>query len=295
MKLSEAFTEFMRVEILGQNKSPNTYEQYKYARKSIVGYLDSRGVRRLSRITPNQIADYYLVQTRQARNRLDPDTARDYIMCLHAVLKYCNRKGYKTIDADEIKVPKRLKKEVKYLTKNEIEEFIEEVGRPSRGYSRVNRSRNTLMVKMLFVTGIRVGELCALNRDSIKNGEFYVIGKSKDCRPCFINSEIENMIAEYLSMRSDNNPALFVSDQTGGRRISPKTVQMVFRNACRRSRFKNVHPHTMRHSYATYMINNGVGVLDLSLLLGHQSVETTKKYTHIANPRLREIHKMVMG
>lgn len=66
-------------------------------------------------------------------------------------------------------------------------EFIAEIGRRKRGYSETNRLRNIAMAELLFSSGIRVGELCRLNRNSIRNRQFVVVGKSKTPRPCFIN------------------------------------------------------------------------------------------------------------
>ena len=100
-------------------------------------------------------------------------------------------------------------------------------------------------------------------------------------------------IGNYLLMRDDNNPALFVTNETQ-KRMTPANVQEMFRRMSRKSGLVGVHPHTMRHSFATYLMEKGVGLREIAELLGHESMETTKIYTHVKNNHLREIYNSVM-
>lgn len=294
MKLSEGFNMYMQSEIVARGGSPNTYEQYRYALKSAIHFF---GDVKVKKITPSAIEDFYitLVKTEVINGRKhDSDTARGYVSCLKSVFGMLCRRGYRVADPAAIVVPKRRKKSPAFLTRIQVDKVVEVLSTSKRGYPRLNLKRNVLMAKMLFCTGIRVGELCALNRNSIRDKKFIVVGKSKEPRVCFITQEVEDLIDDYLSERTDGNEALFVSNQTGGKRISIKTVQQVFRRASKQAGI-HVHPHTLRHSFGTYMMENGVDILDISKMLGHQSVETTKIYTHVSNPRLFEIHQKVMS
>ena len=96
-------------------------------------------------------------------------------------------------------------------------------------------------------------------------------------------------------MRNDDDRALFVSSQTGGTRITKKTVQDMFRRIRKECSLGPVHPHTMRHSYGTYLIEHGVDIRDVAKLMGHQSLNTTKIYTHVRDSRLRGIYESVMA
>lgn len=147
---------------------------------------------------------------------------------------------------------------------------------------------------MLFETGLRVGELCALDRNSIKNNTFSVIGKSKNIRVCFVTNNLMGEIGNYLIMRDDDNPALFITNETQ-KRITPANVQEMFRRMSRKSGLAGVHPHTMRHSFATYLMEKGIGLREIAELLGHESMETTKIYTHVKNDHLRKIYNSVMA
>ncbi len=216
------------------------------------------------------------------------------IICFRSVLRRCVRKGWADIDVEDIKIPKREKRVVNYLTELEIERFIGAVSAKYRGYSRINRLRNIAIVNLLYDSGIRVSELCLLNRNSIKERQFTVIGKSKNPRICFITRKTEEAIAEYLSERNDNEKALFIATQNG-KRITSDTVRKIFQNACKRSDFINVHPHTIRHSFATRLLEKEVDIRYIAELMGHESLDTTKMYTHFSNPKLKKIYEKAIA
>lgn len=287
MLVSEAFTLYRRAEVLAGGLSSKTDESYLYSGKLAVSFFGNVDV---TTITAEDIRDYY----EHLLGWQKPDTARGNIVCLRAVFKMLKRKKFEVVDPEEIKVPKREKRQISYLTETEIEEFIEVVGEKRRGYSELNRLRNIAIVEVLFASGIRVSELCKLNRNSIRNRQFVVVGKSKDPRPCFISERAEKAIVEYMQMRTDSCPALFVSNQNE-KRITAGNVRRVFQNACNRSDFIDVHPHTIRHSFATYMLEKGVDLRYISDFMGHQSLDTTKIYTHYTNPKLRAIYDVAMG
>ena len=221
------------------------------------------------------------------------NTARGYLVCLRAVIRFCYNKGVRVANPDTIIVPKREKLKPLYLKEGQVAHFLETVECPRRGYSELNRVRNALIVRFLFDTGLRISELCALNRNSIVDRHFVVKGKSKNLHPCFISESLERQIANYIDMRTDNNPALFVNGQNG-ERIKPGTVRLVFRRACQQSGFSGVHPHTLRHSFGTRMVNHGVDIVYVAELMGHESLDVTRLYTHLENAELRSAYNRVI-
>ena len=286
MKLSEAFTSFRTNEILALGKSPKTNESYVYAEKITIAYFGDINIRKIG---VEQVHQFYLWMCRDHA----ANTARGYICNLRSVLSYHQRNGVRGItNVSLIKTPQREKKMADFLTTDEFVKFIDVLDQPAKGYSRLNRERNVLVAKMLFLTGLRVSELCALDRDSIKDRQFSVVGKSKNPRPCFITRDLEQGLKEYLGKRADDEPALFIANQTGGR-IAPDIIRSVFRRASA-SFGRRVTPHTLRHSYATKMVDEGVDIRYIAELVGHQSLETTQKYTHIRNYRLRLIYEKVL-
>lgn len=286
MKILEAFQSYGNENIIALGGSYNTYVGYSYAAKAFVsGWGDIE----LELINLDMVRRFGY----EFRRNHSTGTLRNYLACLRSVLQEARKRGESVLDYTLITLPKLEKRIPDYLEPADIDELIRAASRRVRGYPELNRVRNALIIKMLFVTGLRVGELCRLDIHDIKDREFVVVGKSKEPRLCFITKEVEEEIKYYLKLRHDRSPALFVSNQTGGKRISPKTVQSVFRRVSKAAGLEGAHPHTMRHSFCTYLITSGVSVADAATIMGHQSWNTTKIYTHIKNERLKSTYDAV--
>lgn len=285
--ITAAFDLYREVEIFSAGKSIKTDESYKYAGKLAAEFFSDVPI---TTITAKDVRQFY----EHLLGWQKPDTARGNIICFRSVVRFCHHQKLEMmVEADEIKIPKREKREIQYLTEQEVREFIEVVAEKRRGYAEINRIRNIAIVTLLYATGLRVGELCKLNRNTIKNRQFTVVGKSKNPRICFITKEVEDLLKVYLDMRTDNNPALFISNQNE-KRITPGNIRRIFQFACDRSDFENVHPHTLRHSFATKLLEKEVDLRYIADLLGHESLDTTKVYTHVTNPKLRRIYELAM-
>ncbi len=293
MKISEAFNEYRQQEIRGKGCSPNTDTGYLYAAKVIIEYFGDQNIKK---ITLSDISKFYLSliePTIGAKRRVSKNTAREYVSKLRTVIRFCRRHGIKVINPDDIKTPKPEKKQAGFVVCEEYERFLEEISRPRRGYSKLNRQRNIVITKMLFFTGLRIGELCALDKGQIHNRQFSVVGKSKEPRPCFITKDIEQEIERYLSMRDDSNPALFIANENG-ERVRPNNVQRLFRDVSCKAGMPKITPHTLRHSFATRMIEEGVDIRYVAAFLGHQSLNTTKRYTHVRDHKMQQIYQNVL-
>ena len=161
-------------------------------------------------------------------------------------------------------------------------------------------------VSVLFSTGLRVSELVSLDRaqvDLIKR-EFRVVGKGEKPRIVFLSERAAIFLDEYLQKRSDNFVPLFINlknnsikhhelDTRGAdRRLSSVSVEEIVRKQARLAGIiKKVTPHTLRHSFATNILQNGADLRSVQEMLGHSSITTTQIYTHVTNKRLREIHQ----
>lgn len=287
MKISEAFADYRKYEVLAMGYSGSTYESYINAEKAIIGALGNINI---EDVTTDTIHDFYL-RSRQIRSQ---DTTRSYISKFRCVIRFCNIRGTQTINPEAIKMPRREKKIARFITIEEFDKFVQEIGRHRHGYKEIDRVRNVLIAEFLFSTGLRISELCTLNRNSIRDRQFEIVGKSKEPRPCYITKEIEDLLNRYLSMRNDTNVALFIDD-ANKRRLSPHSVQRIFRRASQNSGVSEVTPHTLRHSYATVLLEDGVDIRYVAELLGHQNLSTTQKYTHVRNCKLKGIYESAMG
>jgi site-specific recombinase XerD len=179
------------------------------------------------------------------------------------------------------------------------------------------RFRDRALLLTLFSSGVRVSELVSLKQRGVnlERGEFTVRGKGDKLRLTFLSPEATIAIKEYLKKRHDNNPALFIShtkikgDRTlemegFGKNIyennarekplgiTSRSVQRIIKKYANLAGvMKKVTPHTLRHSFATDLLQNGADIRSVQTLLGHASITTTQIYTHVTNQGLRDVHK----
>ena len=285
--ISEAF-ELYRLEVIVYlNQSNRTEEMSLGAMKTLIKYAGDI-----------PIADLTFDKIRKWKEHLEKgreqSTVRGYILKLRVVLKHLNRRGYKNIINHEmVGVPKRVDKIVNFLAPAEISHLIEIAFKPVSGYSAISRYRNRATVSFLYASGIRVTELCNLNRASLQeDNTFSIIGKGGKARLCFFDDRARKHIDEYLALRTDSCPALFISEKTGDR-VSKDTIELIFRNLSKKAGHTTpVTPHIMRHSYATNLLRNNTNLLYVRDFLGHKSIQTTEMYTHVVNEDLRQIYAL---
>ena len=288
LTLSEAFELYRKDVIVYKNQSAKTEEMNRCAMKSIVDFL---GDIPISELEFGQVRKW----TANLRKTRTSNTVRGYILKLRVVLKHLKALNYKALDAEAVGIPKRDSRVVDYLEVDEVQAMLHAVFQKGAGYTKFKRYRNRAIIALMFSAGLRNGELCAMERTQIKPGidSFTVIGKGNKPRVCFIDPVTHKYIDEYLALRDDPYPALFVSEQQKGQeKINPGVVQMVVKNAAIKAGLeKNIHPHTLRHSFATDLLRNNTNIVYVKELLGHTSIQVTMTYTHVVNEDLREIHR----
>ena len=289
LTLSEAFELYRKDVIVYKNQSAKTEEMNQCAMKSIVAFLGDIPIAELE-------FDQVRKWTTDLRKTRTSNTVRGYILKLRVVLKYLKARGYECLDAEAVGIPKRDSRVVDYLEVGEVEAMLHAVFQRGPGYSKFKRYRNRAIIALMFSAGLRNGELCNMERTQIKDGidSFTVIGKGNKPRVCFIDPVTHRYIDEYLALRDDPYPALFVSEQQKGReKINPGVVQMVVKNAATKAGLdKNIHPHTLRHSFATDLLRNNTNIVYVKELLGHASIQVTMTYTHVVDEDLHQIHRL---
>lgn len=284
MLVSEAFEMYRLEYIVYRNQSQRTEEMHRLALKSLISFA---GDMPISDLTFDMVRKWkdHMSKTKSA------NTTRGYIIKLRVVLAHIRLQGYTALNPELVGIPKRKTTVVEFITPTEVQYLIDCIFKPQSGYSTLNRYRNRAIVALLYSSGIRVGELCDLNKLSIReDSTFTVVGKGDKSRLCFVDTRAMSAIKEYLAIRNDNADALFICEKTG-KRITKGVVQMVFRYAREKAGFeKDIHPHTLRHSFATNLLHNNTNLLYVRDFLGHSSVQTTEMYTHVVNEDLKRIY-----
>lgn len=272
--LSEAFRNYRRDIIVYRNQARKTEENHNITAKVFINFV---GDIEVSQLTFEHIRSFAEHLRKLGRSE---NTIRGYIIKIRNVIGYLNLLGIETIKKDLIVVPKRVETTPTVLDASLVEKLIKST----------SMTRNKAIVALLYSSGIRVSELCALNIADVRGDTFTVNGKGNKLRPCFLDKRAKYWIECYLAERKDNNEALFLT-QTG-ERMTCGRVQEIFKYMRKAAKIKQpIHPHTMRHTYAVNLLKNGCHLFTLSKLMGHASVQTTQAYLQLEDPELKEAYK----
>ncbi|MBU0718631.1 MAG: tyrosine recombinase XerC, partial [Planctomycetes bacterium] len=213
---------------------------------------------------------------------------------LRSFYKFCLRRGYvKAHPLASIRTPKQDKRLPRYL---EIDEINKLLSTPDD--NTLLGARDKAMLEVLFSTGVRVSELVDLNFVDVDfaGGTIRVRGKGKKQRTTPVGPTAINAIQKYLELRRADarsarfdQEALFVNKH--GQRLSTRSVRRKLdKYLVECGLDPTISPHTLRHSFATHMLNNGADLRSVQELLGHQSLSTTQVYTHLTTPRLKAVY-----
>jgi site-specific recombinase XerD len=161
--------------------------------------------------------------------------------------------------------------------------------------------RDKAIMEILFSTGLRVAELTSLNMDQLNikfnDMELSITGKGNKTRTVYISERAMHWLKEYLATRIDNSPALFInyrpsSDIDDDKRLTIRSIERIIKHYVKLSGLPiYTSPHTLRHSYATDLLSQGVDLRSIQEFLGHSHIATTQVYTHVTNKRLKDIHR----
>lgn len=272
-----------------KNRSSKTRENYeRYLRV----FLKATGAAAPKDITEELVRNF---RVRIAREDLKKITQSYYVIALRNFLKYLAKRDIKALSPEKIELPKIARREIETLDYEELECLVSS----PRG-SDLRALRDRAILETLFSTGLRLSELCNLKRTvDLKRGEITVRGKGEKLRVVFLSERAKKTLEAYLKKRTDVEEALFLSLSKNGSvlgKISPRAVERLIDARARESGIPHrVHPHLMRHSFATDLLVNGADLRSVQELLGHSNISTTQVYTHLTNKQLREIHQAFHG
>ena len=285
-KLLKEYLDYLEIE---KNRSPKTRENYE---RYLKVFVEKTGVRKVSDITQAKVRDFRVALAREDLKKI---TQSYYVIAIRNFLKYLVKQNIPALSSETIELPKVSRRDIETLDYAELERLLTA---PKGNSLRTLRDRAIL--ETLFSTGLRLSELCNLPRTiDLKRGEISVRGKGDKLRVVFLSDGAKESIKSYLEKRDDTDDALFVSvskaDKAIGR-ITPRAVQRLIDTRAKEAGIpKKVHPHMMRHGFATDLLINGADLRSVQELLGHANISTTQIYTHLTNKELREIHEAFHG
>jgi integrase/recombinase XerC len=286
--MREFLKQFLKNLEVERNLSPHTIRAYKADLESFITFLEKEGIQKIEEIIPKHIR-IYLTSLMGSLHRCSVNRK---LASIRSFFKSLLKKGYiKANPAQAIFGPKLGKGLPQFLTVDEIFRLLDK--------TKVNTPlaiRDRALLEILYATGIRVSELVGLNLGEIdlEQQAMRVYGKGRKYRFVFIGKKAREALDDYLKVRKDlvrkkEERALFLNVRGG--RLSGRSVERIVKKYGYLSGiFKHVYPHMFRHSFASHFLNQGADLKAVQELLGHASLATTQKYTHISVERLMEVY-----
>ncbi len=154
-----------------------------------------------------------------------------------------------------------------------------------------NGIRDQLIIELLYGSGLRVSELVSLNRDNLDlhNGLLRVAGKGRKERIVPLTDAAVEAIHAYLELRHDQEPALILNYQDT--RLTARSVRRILDKLEKKASLnQHIHPHMLRHTFATHLLDGGADIRSVQELLGHKKLSSTQIYTHLTREKLRDVY-----
>ncbi|MBP3921006.1 MAG: tyrosine recombinase XerC [Bacilli bacterium] len=286
-KLILLFIEYLEYE---KRYSKKTVINYENDLEQFNNYLKQNKIDDIKKITYNTIRKY--LSFLHDNNYESSSTCRK-ISSLRSFFKYMIKQ--KKINSNPmilISNPKKEKKLPTYLNYNEMEIFLNSIDTSTK-----EGIRDKLIIELLYSTGIRVSELTNIKiKDiKIKENQIYILGKGNKERIVLFGSKAKECLKEYLVSYKEHFKGnieeyyLFINKK--GTKLSTNKIELIVKDTLRKSSLKlKVSPHTLRHTFATHLLDSGADLKSVQELLGHKNLKTTAIYTHVTNERLKHVY-----
>lgn len=283
----EQYFEYLRHE---KNASSHTIASYRRDLKQLAAYLETKNIS-LKR-TDNVVLRGFLATRYEKKDK--KSTVARKLAAVRSFFQFCIRKGWlEDNPAKVVATPKQDKPVPSFLTEEEMEQFLDlpQTGKPLD-------LRDKAILELLYATGLRVSELVGINFQDINFEErlIRVRGKGKKERLVPFGKMADKSLALYMRARSQvhggdvDEFALFVNYR--GQRITSRSVERIVDKSIRVSAMRRrISPHSLRHSFASHLLSRGADLRVIQELLGHESLATTQKYTHLDLKQLLDVYK----
>lgn len=291
-KYVKLFLDYLKAE---RNASPYTIRNYGETLKAFTGFSVEKCIKAPRKVDKLLVRNYlnHLNELGIARSSINRNMS-----ALRSFFKYLLREGKVNKNpAANIASPKLDRRLPSFLTVDEAKRLVESPNLPERmvDVSKSVLQRDIAMLELLYAAGIRVSELVNMNVEQVDlaTNEVLVRGKGSKERIVLIGGPAARALAIYLNearpeiLNDKRNNALFVNRY--GQRLSVRRVQKLL---VKYARFidKKVHPHILRHTFATHLLDGGADLKVVQELLGHADLSSTQIYTHVTQAQARRIY-----
>ena len=287
--MTEDFLNYLRYE---RNRSELTVRRYEQSLRDFESYFKNReGQLSWESVDSDVIRDW--MEGMMDKGDM-ASTVNSSLSAVRSFFRFALSRGLVTHDPSYVvKGPKKQKPLPQFVREEEMNRLLDTPQMWQEGFDGL-RARTIII--LFYETGIRLAELIGLDVADVDFAahQIKVTGKRNKQRIIPFGEELEKALQEYLSQRNalplQLEPALILSDK--GRRMTRSLVEKIVKqHLSLTTTLKKRTPHVLRHSFATAMLNNGAGLEDVRLLLGHESVATTQIYTHTTFEQLKRVYE----
>ena len=277
---------------LNDGLARNTLESYRRDMAQFAAWLEEAGTKSVLEAAPADLQRHLAWQVE--RKRAKPRTTSRLVSSLKRFFQFALREGLRRDDpAAELESPKLPRSLPRSLSEEQVEALLD-----APDVATAQGLRDRAMLETLYASGLRVSELVGLKtmQVSLEMNVVRVLGKGSKERLTPLGEEAADWIARYQRearpelLHGRKSDALFVTGRGG-----PMTRQafwgLVKRHAAQAGIGASISPHTLRHAFATHLINHGADLRVVQMLLGHADISTTQIYTHVARERLKQLHR----
>ena len=286
--MTEDFLNYLRYE---RNRSELTVCRYEQSLRDFESYFKNRDSQlSWESVDSDVIRDW--MESMMDKGDM-ASTVNSSLSAVRSFFRFALSRGLVTHDPSYVvKGPKKQKPLPQFVREDEMNRLLDTPQMWEDGFAGL-RARTIII--LFYETGIRLAELIGLDVTDVDFAahQIKVTGKRNKQRIIPFGTELEGVLREYLTQRNAQlqvDPALVLSDK--GKRMTRNQVEKIVKqHLSLTTTLKKRTPHVLRHSFATAMLNNGAGLEDVRLLLGHESVATTQIYTHTTFEQLKRIYE----
>ena len=281
---------FLTYLVVIKGLSKNTSHSYKSDIEKLFSFIDSKNIDTIAKIKPDHISEFLAELNISG---LNISSINRCIVSIKQFFKYLMLENIIRTDPTADLVSPRMKKSIPdVLSLEDIEKILN-----VPDLTKYEGIRDSTMLEVLYASGLRVTELAELKQVNINydHGYLIVMGKGSKERIVPIGSTSIKKINDYLQLsrpyiiKNSISDYLFIT-RRGNKFTRQGIWKLIKTYASAAGIEKNISPHTIRHSFATHLLERGADLRTIQLLLGHSDISTTQIYTHVETKRLREIH-----
>ena len=284
----DAFSDYLKAE---KGLSSNSVSSYLRDLKKYLDFLDKRKINNPSSITKKDITDFLFFLK---ENSISPRSIARYLSSVKNFHRFLLREKISPSDPSNlIDSPKIWETVPQVLSSAEVSKILK-----SPNIKTIQGMRDKAILELMYATGLRVSEIANLKINDLNRDVGFLKCKGKGAKERLVpvSKPAVHFIDKYLNSSrpklakgklTDN---LFLSQ--GGRSLTRQSIWKMIKAMVKKAGIKkHVSPHTLRHSFATHLIEGGANLRSVQEMLGHSNISTTQIYTHINKVRLREIHR----